>query len=852
MPATPDTKVDRPLPTLQRFELLEEIGRGNTGTLYRTRVRTGIGGLRPGSEVAVKLLHPELIDHEPARNAFLREARAGMRVRHPNLVRIFAVEEVQRRNERLLYLVLELLDGRTVRQMLAEGLAAEPTLRTLGRQIAGALAALHGAGLLHLDVKPENLLWQQDRAVLLDLGFARVAAGAAAPVEAGRPVESSGGGSSDTAFTGTPAYAAPELLRGERPSPSTDLFALGVSLYESATGQRPFGDERRHGLIRARSSAVVRKPSTIQPRLSPFFDAVVQRLIAEDPADRFADAVELERVLSEGEEGAWWSKHGIVQPLMPVLHPGALAFTGRDAELLALEAAFAEARADDRPRIVILEGPAAVGKSRLAIEFAQRWRRRPSAPPFLYGRCLRLGRGSALRAVRDALARSLGLAPDQSPTVSVEHRLRAGLPRGAAEDLIALLYGRPVPRPRRRRAFLEWFRALGHEGPFLVFLDDLHAVHGTTIWSFLLEVYATKEVPALFMIAHRPELEADATAARRALLRRGRVSKLVLEPFDAAECDALLAHAFRPGGLPPGLAADLRTSSGGLPGVLHDLLRLLRKRGELHGAPGRLEAIREDIRVPLTRDHAEVLNAELDEMEAEALRLLQWASLFAPPLRVRLLAEMAGLSEARLARYLTELADEGWMMVEGGRYRFALPRLREAAYRSMDAAERRARHAHAFGVITTTQLELPAREAARAFHAHRGELHAEALLLGVPLLEKHISKSSWARAGRALESLEAHSAELPAAQLPAGVRCRLLVAKARLVGQADDHQAEAALLREAGEVARAAGDPSLKARVHLGLAHHARSLGVKDAALQHLELARSLGGTAAGAPIAPA
>ena len=819
-----------PLPRLQRFRLVEEIGRGQTGVIYRAEARVKVGNLRPGAVVAVKLLHSRLLASDAARATFLREARAGMKVSHPNLVRVHAVEEVHGLDGRQLYVVMELLFGRNLREWLAEeGLASEPTLRTLGRQAAAGLRALHEAGLLHLDVKPENLMWDQDRAVLMDLGFVR-------------PTLETPAGDEDSGFRGTPAYAAPEVLRGRRPTEAADLFALGVTLYECATGVRPFGDERTHGLFEARRTAYVRKPSTIQPRLSPFFDRLVTRLLAEDPADRFPSSAALEEALASGEDGAWWRAQGSTEPLLPVIHPNALPFVNRDAELHHLGALFSAVRRLRMPHIVAIHGGASLGKSRLALEFAQRWRQTPQAPPFLYGRCLREGRrGSALAAVRDAVTRSLGLVPGQAPHPAVEGRVRTALSHENAETLLGILRGRPYPREPRRRALLAWLRALGMEGPLLLLLDDVQAA-ASNLWSFLEELLESPDMPALVLLTHQEELSERAAAARRRLLRHPRAEALELRPLQREQMSELLTRTFEAGGLSAELRNGLLEGSGGSPGVLTDLLRYLSQRGDLEGSRGSLRAARPRVVVPPTRDQQQIVEREIREMRADRRSLLQWVSLLAPPISMRFLAEVSGHSEIRIARLLAWLRKAGWLKVSGGRYRFALPSLREAAYRSLSEAEQVRRHRRVFRALQTTALEIQGRDARLALHARRGELPAEAIVHGLPLLERRIRQSSWERAEEVMDILRGCARQIAEEEVHPALRARMLLAEARLRGHGGDHGEEAELLKQAGAIARETEDNDLRVRVYLGLARHARGLGFAGAARLHLEKALALSG----------
>jgi len=866
-------------PNLQRFEILEELGHGNTGTIYRARVRTPVGTLRRGEEVALKILHPHLLEREAARRAFLREARAGMKVRHPNLVRVYAAEEVQSRAGRTLYLVLELLHGKTLRDRLREDvLSGEPLLRLIGRQVAGALAALHDAGLLHLDVKPENILLDQDsaRAILMDLGFVRrnphlrhseppealaepvPASGTQAESPPPRPAESTSSSGSDALFLGTPVYAAPELLQGARPGPAADLFALGVTLYECATGVRPFGDERASGLFEARRTAFVRKPSILQPRLSPFFDAVARTLLAEDPASRFPSARKLEEILREGERSSWWRERAQATAQLPVVQPATLPFAGRARELAILETLFQGARTTRTPRVAVLTGPPGVGKTRLALEMAAHWRGTPLAPPFLYGRALRLGRGSALRAVREALSRSVGLTPNEPPTASVARRLHAALPPRSAEILLGILRGTPFPQASRRRAFRDWFQALGREGPFLVLFDDLHTT-AEGMWTFLEELLALQNLPALFLLARRSlPAGSPAAGACRRLIRHPHAQEIRLGPLAAAAMQGLVQRAFAPGKLPPALGRDLAALANGIPGTLKDVLALLRHRGDLRGRPGALEPVRARIPLPLTRDREEILLAHMEDLPPGQRDLLRWASLLAPPYTVGVLSALADLPEARVARTLDRLARNGWLKTELGNTTFARPWLREVAYRSLSDKEKHRRHRRCFEVLGRPGLPLYQREAARALHAHLGGLHREAVLHGLPVVENTLRQWSFQRAGLALERLWTHAEQAGWETFDPEIRVRLLVARARVRGSRKDFEGEGQDLKEAGELAHGSGDPRLRARVHAGLALHAREMGFPGMARHHLERARALRGEdtrkesfSAGEPDAP-
>ena len=203
-----------------RFERIRPIGSGATGRVELVRLLEDWMGLAKGSELALKTLDPKQSDEQEAQRAFEAEAEAGKLVQNPSLVRV--LYQGQSQGER--FLLMEYVPGRTLRAVMIEGPVPEPLVRSVGAQLAEALAAVHAADLVHGDVKPENIrINEAGRAVLLDLGFARRL-----------------GDLESSADMGSLAYLSPERAQGAGPSQAADVFALGMVLYEMATGLHPF------------------------------------------------------------------------------------------------------------------------------------------------------------------------------------------------------------------------------------------------------------------------------------------------------------------------------------------------------------------------------------------------------------------------------------------------------------------------------------------------------------------------------------------------------------------------------------------------------------------------------------
>ena len=250
--------------SLSRYRVLGPIGKGGMGEVFQAE------DLRLGRRVALKVLAPALAAEPRHVERFEREARSAAALNHPNIVTIHAVEEA----EGLHFLVLELVEGKTVADLLqTRGPFPFEELLDIALALTRALEAAHGRGIVHRDLKPRNVMVSHEgRVKVLDFGVARLTG---AGPETGTP---EGAEITDTDLTrpglilGTPHYMAPEQILGSPVDPRTDLFSLGILLFEMATGQRPFQGEHRLAVMSAILSEEPPAARSLRPELPARFD----------------------------------------------------------------------------------------------------------------------------------------------------------------------------------------------------------------------------------------------------------------------------------------------------------------------------------------------------------------------------------------------------------------------------------------------------------------------------------------------------------------------------------------------------------------------------------------------------
>jgi eukaryotic-like serine/threonine-protein kinase len=267
---------------ISHYSITEKLGEGGMGVVYRAH------DLMLHRDVALKFLSVAAIDDPMARVNILTEARTISALNHPNICTIYEVSEAEGKP----YLAMEFIEGHTLSMELTSGGMSGDMVVRYGMQLADALAHAHERGIVHRDLKAANVIvTPSGRLKVLDFGLSRRVAEPKASEETTQFDKS---WNQQHAITGTLPYIAPEILRGQQADPRSDIWALGVLLYEMAAGRRPF----RGGTAYELSAAILREtPPLITPPVQPVLQSVIEKCLDKDPGQRYRSGGEVRAAL---------------------------------------------------------------------------------------------------------------------------------------------------------------------------------------------------------------------------------------------------------------------------------------------------------------------------------------------------------------------------------------------------------------------------------------------------------------------------------------------------------------------------------------------------------------------------
>ncbi len=662
-----------------RYRLESEIGRGGMGVVYRAM------DLELMREVAVKLL-PESSSAPDARDRLIREARAAAALNHPHIVSVHDVGVAQG----IPFFVMELIHGPSLSRAKPVHLAR---IVEIACQICAALDHAHSNSIIHRDLKPDNVLLSvagsSGSVKLADLGLALPGHGAR--------ISRSG------IIVGTAAYMAPEQALGQPLDGRADLYALGVMLYELTTGRLPFTGEDALTIVSQHVHAPVVPPRMLRSDLPRALDAAILRLLAKDPAQRFATAGDARAALRESltaPDPATGEDSAPSVAILDALARGRLV--GRAAELSEARELWRRAR-DGRGHAVLLSGEPGAGKTRLAREITIQAAVEGSV--VLTGGCYEYEASTPYLPFVEAFRR---WAREQKDDASLRETLGdAAIQISKLAPEIATRLGpfpaRPVLAPHEERllffdAVSQVFANLAGRQGLLFYADDLHWADRGTLWLLSHLLRQLRDQRVLIVGAYR-ETELDrAHPLAKALVdwnRERLVTRIPLRRFDSAETSAQLGAL-----LGETVSADfgdaVHRETEGNPFFVEEVLKALIEQGSVRRESGRWK--RCDVaELLIPQSVKEAIGNRLNRVSKECNEVLRAAAVLGKTFTFEeLMAAAADHNEDALLDALDEgTAAQLITNTSGDSFTFTHDKIREVLYEEINPIRRRRLHRHA-------------------------------------------------------------------------------------------------------------------------------------------------------------
>jgi len=602
-----------------RFELVRELGRGAMGTVYEAIYR------ETGGRVALKALTSTDVD---VLAHFKREFRGLQDIEHPNLVTLGELfcEKGQ------WAFSMDLIDGT---DFLSFVRGDQERLRSALLQLAEGLGALHAANRIHRDIKPSNVLVRKDgHVVILDFGLVV-------------GLDSDEDFTRDGGMVGTPSYMAPELVLGEQLTPESDLYSVGVMLFEALIGRKPFVGSAMD-VMTAKVEGQAPAPCSIVPQIPEDLNALAVGLLARNPKHR-PSAHEVVRSLQDRVS---------LEPLSSRTGPPSSAsseerrFFGRKDELSILEEAYGSALAGTAATVVV-EGESGIGKSLLVRRFIGRLREEDPRIVVLTGRCYEKESVpyKAFDSVVDALVRKMLNMPAVDAALLLPTQLAPlvqTFPIFRRVDVIAKqmrsMTTRMDPLEIRSRAFTalrETFERMAQRAPLIVAIDDMQWSDQDSMGLLAELVREPSPPPFLLLLTARPLSEVHEAGARFREVLPPRTRTVPLSRLPEAEATELarwLLTRLAPARVEQ--AAAIAREAEGHALFVEQLARYM----ATDRAVGRTKLRLDD-----------VLETSIKELEPNAHRLFSLLCVAGAPMPLTVLAQAAGISPGDLARAIAIL-----------------------------------------------------------------------------------------------------------------------------------------------------------------------------------------------------
>jgi predicted ATPase len=624
--------------TISHYRILEKLGGGGMGVVYKAH------DTRLGRSVALKFLPGEYARDPQLLKRFQREARTASTLNHPNICTIHDMDE----HEGQPFLVMELVEGQILPAPAVRRLELPELLPLMG-QVARALAAAHAAGIVHRDIKPANIMVRDDGyAKVVDFGLARTLPTVAAPPDAAAAEITDQG-----SLLGTIRYMSPEQARAETAGSASDVFSLGVVLYELAAGQHPFPADTHIGVLHAILSQSPLRPALLNPEIAAPLEALMLQMLEKDARLRPA-AAEVDAAL------AGLTGKGTVQSSGPTIPRSQRHTVGRTKELAALRDGFESAVAG-RGLFLCVAGEPGIGKTTLVEDFLSDLSAADQAYMVARGRCSERLSGTEaylpfLEALENLLHSQDGDAAARMMKAVAPTWYAQVVPLAAEDSSFAraLEQGKALSQERLKRELGAFLQEASRLRPLIIFFDDLHWADSST--TDLLAYIGTKcaALPILLILTFRPTdlllSKHPFIAVKQDLQGRGVCREVALELLGRRDIERYMALEFPEHQFPEEFAAIIHTKTEGNPLFMVDLLRHLRDRQVLAEEQGRwvLAQSLSDLERELPESVRSMIERKIAQLGEDDRRLLVAASVQGYEFDAAVASEALGLDAAEV------------------------------------------------------------------------------------------------------------------------------------------------------------------------------------------------------------
>ena len=737
--------------TVSHYRILEKLGEGGMGTIYKARDE------RLDRFVALKFLPPYFSTKQELKVRFIQEAKAAAALDHANICTVYEIGEAPGGQ---LFISMPSYEGETLRDKIDRGPLDIDEAIVYARQIAEGLAHAHAAGIIHRDIKPANLfVTNRGQIKILDFGVAKVI-----------DVNLTSAGM----LVGTVAYMSPEHVSGKTQDYRTDMWSLGVVLYEMLTGRHPFAGESGDVSLYAVQHEEPGSITNVRPDAPAVLDSVLERLLAKEPEQRYPTFAEFFADLNPVQENTaqLTATEKAAPPSEPIagqrkranaatIHTAAYSlasgaetsnFVGRERELQRLEALLERACAG-AGRIAFIAGEPGLGKTSLVNEFLRRTTRERPAMLCLTGHCVeQYGASEAYLPFLNAFSRSLnGPAKEfvaskllsYAPAWSMQFTSSAF----SATDIRAQLQRETMGATGERmlREMGECLNALTLQLPMILLLEDLHWADPPSAHLIRYLGHNIGRMKLLLIGTYRPEeLERinrplrDCTGELKA---HDQCDEIMLGMLGLEEIASHLDARFSPNNFSRELATLIQQKTDGHPLFTTRLARHLGERSALVKRDSNWSLAQDISQISLEMPESvlALIRRRIELLNETDRRLLQYASPQGEEFLSRVLAELLEIDQLEIEERLDRLARSSHLLRNCGeeelpdrsmatRYRFAHALYQNVLYDDLVAERRRQLHRQTGDLLEEFYADKSAQIAAQlAMHFERAREFSRAI-----------------------------------------------------------------------------------------------------------------------------